>query len=363
METPDILYYDGTSAVPSRVRVLVFNEQIRLYMDEDPLFRETFPVSACYSNHIGNNVFIYLESTGLQYLQTNVHHPIAILLENEQKDRRANWPQKLLRQRTSLLIVLMLAIVTGFYFLVVHLVPFIGMHLISVQQEIVMGEQLKAVMLQDDVAFRNNKPAAGNKQLQAFADKMKLSSTYPIRVTLVDDDMVNAFALPGGNIVVYKGILQKLTTADELAALLAHESTHINERHSLRSILRSTANAIIISIIFGDATGISGTIVSSAETLNGLQYSRSLETEADWKGMNLMLANNVDVKGMRALMQRLQEEENSGERLAFISTHPLTRERIRAADQFASKHSSFKGNRDDLRIIFRELKSALSSQK
>jgi predicted Zn-dependent protease len=360
MDNPYILYYDGTSAVPSTVRVLVFNEQVRLYKDEDPLFRETFPVSGCYRNSIGNNVFIYLESSGIHYLQTDAHHPVAILLENEEKKHRENWPKKLLKQRTSLLVLLLVAIAAGFYFLVVNLVPYAGMHLISVQQEIVMGEQLKAVMLQEDASSRDNSPVPGNSELQSFADKMKLSSTYPIRLTLVDHDIVNAYALPGGNIVVYKGILQKLKTADELAALLAHESTHINERHSLRSILRSTANGIIISIIFGDATGISGTIISSAETLTGLHYSRSLESEADWKGMNLLLANKVDVKGMRALMQRLQEVEGSAGKFSFISTHPLTRERIRAVDQFAAKHPASKGNREDLRLIFEELKLKLS---
>jgi predicted Zn-dependent protease len=224
-----------------------------------------------------------------------------------------------------------------------------------------MGDQLKAVMLQDDAAFRDNTPVPGTRELQSFADKMKLSSTYPIRLTLVDNDIVNAYALPGGNIVVYKGILQKLKTADELAALLSHESTHINERHSLRSILRSTANAIIISIIFGDASGLSGTIISSAETLTGLHYSRSLESEADWKGMNLMVVNKVNVKGMRALMQRLQEEEGSAGKFSFIRTHPLTRERIRAADQFVKKYPSSGGNREDLQLIFKELKLKLSS--
>ena len=71
------------------------------------------------------------------------------------------------------------------------------------------------------------------KLLQEFARSMQLSNNYPIKLTVVKNKEVNAYAIPGGNIVVYSGILKAMRSPDELAALLGHETAHINERHSL----------------------------------------------------------------------------------------------------------------------------------
>ncbi|MCW3106340.1 MAG: exported zinc metalloprotease YfgC precursor, partial [Segetibacter sp.] len=228
--------------------------------------------------------------------------------------------------------------------------------LIGVEQEIKIGDKLKDLTLKEAPVFGKNVDVKGSRILQQFADQLQLSSTYPIRVTVVNSDIVNAYALPGGNIVVYKGILERIKTPEELVALLAHESTHINERHTLRSLLRSAANAIIISIVFGDASGISGAIAGHAETLNGLRYSRSLEAEADEKGMNLMLQNKINVNGMRQLMQMLQQEDKLPGSLAFLSTHPLTKERVAATEKYLSKHPETFERRNDLEESFFKLK-------
>jgi predicted Zn-dependent protease len=168
--------------------------------------------------------------------------------------------------------------------------------------------------------------------------------------------VVNAFALAGGQIVVYSGLLQKIETPEALAALLAHESAHVNERHSLRSLLRNAANAILLSVVFNDATGISAALVGNVNTLNGLRYSRSLETEADEEGMNLLLANKVDLNGMRALMQTLEKEGDAPDRLSFLSTHPLTKNRIKKAERYIQKHPQEVAQRADLKALFQTLK-------
>jgi predicted Zn-dependent protease len=199
--------------------------------------------------------------------------------------------------------------------------------------------------------------STGTIELQDFADQLNLSRTYPIRVTLVKSDIVNAYALPGGNIVVYSGILKKIKTPEELAALLSHESTHVNERHSLKSLLRSAANGLIVSILLSDASGITGTLVSNAQTLNGLSYSRSLEKEADQKGMELLLANGVDLEGMRDLMRTLEAEGDVPGSISFLSSHPLTKERIQAATKFIKDHPQSIEEREDLKEQFEKLHS------
>jgi predicted Zn-dependent protease len=242
------------------------------------------------------------------------------------------------------------------YFLVLNLIPFLGMRMISVQQEIVMGNKLKQVILEETNAFGASTDTAGTSTLQSFADKLHLSTNYPIRVTLVNSDVVNAYALPGGQVVVYRGIIEKIKSPEALAALLAHESSHVNERHSLRSMLRNAATGIMVAVIFNDATGVSGALVSNANALNGLRYSRALETEADNKAMDLLVANKVNAKGMKDLMQVLQKEGDVPGSLSFLSSHPLTKKRIKSAVDYLKKYPQNEVERKDLKEIFMQLK-------
>lgn len=317
MENENMFYYDGMSTLPSMVRVLVFHDQLHLRKDDDPSFDEAFSFVTTYLNTIGSTQYLYLDKAGLKYLKHPSDHPLTTVFKAEIEKNKGNWAQKLLKQKTIVLLSIVLLLTVGLYFITVNLIPFIGMRVIGVEQEIKIGDKLKDLTLKEAPVFGNTLDTTGTTLLQQFANQLQLSNKYPIRVTLVNSNIVNAYALPGGNVVVYKGILQKIKTPEELTALLAHESTHVNERHTLHSLLRSTANGILISIVFGDASGISGAIAGHAETLNGLRYSRSLEAEADEKGMDLMLANKVNVTGMRELMQMLQKEDKLPAALLF----------------------------------------------
>lgn len=354
-----MLYFDGNSTRPAMVRVLVFNDQIHLHKDDDPSFYESFSFSDASINQIGNNVYLYLDKAGLKYLQYTAHHTLASVLTTEVNKNKGTLTYKFSQQKTLVLLSVFVLLAAGLYLITVNLIPFIGMRVIGVEQEIKIGDKLKEVTLKEAPFFGKNTDVKTSKILQQFANQLKLSNIYPIRLTFVNSDIVNAYALPGGNIVVYKGIIQKMKTPEELVALLAHESTHVNERHTLRSLLRSTANAIIISIVFGDASGISGALAGHAETLNGLRYSRSLEAEADEKGMDLMLQNGVDVTGMKQLMQMLQKEDKLPGSLAFFSTHPLTKERVAAAEKYIAKHQKTFEKRNDLEEGFKKLKQQI----
>jgi beta-barrel assembly-enhancing protease len=357
MNIDEVLYYDGGSARPSPVRVLLFDGQVHLRKDDSEGSSEIFPAATTTQNQIGSIFYIYLDPSGTRYLQLHADHPVATFFSRGQADKGRNWAQRLMKQRLFVLLLATLGLGFGLYFLLVSLVPFLGMRMIGVQQEIAMGRQLKEAMLKQSDIIGETMDSAGTIRLQQFARQLRLSSQYPIEVTLLKSKTINAYALPGGQIVVYSGIVEKMKAPEELAALLAHEATHINERHSLRSLLRSTANGILISVVFGDASGISGAAISGAETLHGLQYSRSLEAEADRKGMDLMVANGVDVRGMKGLMQTLRQEEELPNELSFISSHPLTGERIKAAEKYSNEHSQGKQYKQDLQPLFDSVKS------
>jgi beta-barrel assembly-enhancing protease len=357
MEEEKILYYNGTSARPYTVRVLSFNDQLHLHEENEECLIDKFPLKGMSHNQINNIHYIYLDQKGLQYLQFGANHPLVRILRQQVWSANPSWGQKLMKQKIGLLLSVMLLLAIGVYFFVMNLVPFLGMHMIGKEQEIKMGDRMNDLMLKEARLLGSDIDSAGTSKLQEFAARLKLSSKYPIRVTLVNSNMVNAYALPGGKVVVYKGILRKIDTPEALAALLAHESTHVNERHSLRSLMRNAASGIVVAVIFNDATGVSGALVGNANTLNGLSYSRSLETEADEKGMDLLAQNNVSLKGMQQLMQVLQKKGDMPGSLSFLSTHPLTKQRIKDAENYIKNHPQQEIERNDLQQIFNSLKA------
>lgn len=164
--------------------------------------------------------------------------------------------------------------------------------------------------------------------LNEFYRQLQYKVDYPVQITVVKSTEVNAFAIPGGHIVVYDAILDNMKTPEELAALLGHEASHIALRHSLRNLFRSLARKMFLSVIVGSESGIAAVIVDNADNLKGLEYSRALETEADDHGLQLMTAGGIDPQGMLQLMTLLQKESGHAPTANFLSTHPVFDRRI-----------------------------------
>lgn len=351
------IYYDGKSTYPRHVQVLLFNAAIHLYTIEDKQLLQRLSLAGASYKKEADGHFLTFKDKPDHYLQFPEDHPIAVTLAKEVSEANLPPGSRLLRSRALHILAFLFAFVVGIYYLFISLVPYLGAKMIGVQQEIQIGDRIHATLLAQARLQGEEVDSIGTDRLQYFADQLKLSTEYPIRVTLVKSNTVNAYALPGGHVVVYTGILEKIKTPEALAALLAHESTHVNERHSLRSLLRSITGKIAIAAVFGDATGLGAALVSNAEALNGLSYSRSLEEEADSRGMDILLANAVSAGGMKQLMQTLQESEGevSGS-FSFLSSHPLTKERLKAAEKYMQQHPQKIEKRNDLHMIFEKLK-------
>jgi Zn-dependent protease with chaperone function len=351
------LYFDGKSNDAQEVRVLIFNSAVHLYTVEDNQLLQRISLARTSYKKEHNSHLLFFDEKQPHYLQFTNDHPLSATLAKEVSE--ANMPRgnRFLRSRALHVLAFLLAFLVGIYFLIISLVPYLGAKMIGVQKEIEIGDRIHATMLAEAKLLGEEVDNVGSGHLQAFADQLKLSANYPIRVTLVKSNTVNAYALPGGNIVVYTGLLEKIKTPEALTALLAHECTHVNERHSLRSLLLSAASSLAIGVVFGDASGIASVLASNAEALNGLRYSCSLEEEADSKGMELMLQNGVSADGMKQLMQTLQQAEiNVPGTLSFLSSHPLTRERLEVAEKYLQQYPQKTAPRKDLQIIFQNLK-------
>lgn len=355
-QAPFALFFDGHSARPAPVKIALHGNSVHLHDLADDQFIQSYPLSLASFNRIGADQYLYLEPQGLIYLQFDQHHPITQEVSTALANANKGWAQKLMRQQLWVLTPLLLFLALGLYFCLLGLVPFLGLSMIGRQSEVELGNRLHRVMLHEVHLLEGSLDTSGTWRLQAFANQLKLSDRYAIRLTLVHSNIVNAYALPGGQVVVYSGILKKIKTPEALAALLAHESTHVNQRHSLRSLLRSGANGLLVSILFGDVTGISGALAGNVENLSGLRYSRSLEREADEQGMNLLRANSLPPEGMMQLMQTLEEEGSIPEALSFLSSHPLTTQRIRAAQAYCKKYGKQGVVNNHLKALFHQLK-------
>lgn len=156
---------------------------------------------------------------------------------------------------------------------------------------------------------------------------------YEFRFHIARDDQINAFALPGGNIVFNSGMLLAAGTPEEVVGVLAHEIAHVTHRHSIRQLVSTVGLFAVIQAFFGDATGLMAVLVDNSAYLLTQKYSRDYEREADASGWDYLVAAEIDPRGMIRFFERLQEKEEkleaaTGGALRFLSTHPATVERI-----------------------------------
>lgn len=154
-------------------------------------------------------------------------------------------------------------------------------------------------------------------------------SPYRIRLTVVDRPSVNAFALPGGQVVVFRGLLEATETPEQFAGVLAHELQHIYKRHSTRSLIEQASASLLIAAVTGDFTGGLAYGIEGARVLGVLRYSRLHEGEADREGLRLLQTVGIDPAEMIAFY-RIMEAQHSHDTAAssYLSTHPDTGDRI-----------------------------------
>lgn len=161
---------------------------------------------------------------------------------------------------------------------------------------------------------------------------------FPLRITVVRDRRVNAFAVPGGHIVILGGLLQGTSSPEEAAAVLAHEVQHLVRRHAMRGLLEQASTGLLVAALTGDASGLLAFGLEGARTLAVLRYSRRNEEEADLEGLRMLVRAGVDPQGMVTFLERLRTSERGARVPAYLSTHPDTVARIAAVRAEAAQH-------------------------
>ena len=195
--------------------------------------------------------------------------------------------------------------------------------LIAPSQDVQIGQQY-APEVEKQLGGKIEDPILQN-YIDGVGQKVAKISHMPdleFHYVAVSDDSVNAMALPGGYIFITKGMLAKLTTEAQLAAILAHETTHVTARHSAHAMSMQIGMDLLLSAATNDKTpqGLV-TIGQLAGQLTQLKYGRDDEYEADSYGMEYLVKAGYEPDGMVETMQILEDMQKERS-VEFLSTHP-----------------------------------------
>jgi Zn-dependent protease with chaperone function len=170
---------------------------------------------------------------------------------------------------------------------------------------------------------------AGSRALQSLVDRIAVEADVPFLITVypVSAPFPNAFALPGGRVVVTDDLIEMADQPDEIAGVLAHEIAHLEKRHVLANVIRQSSLGIMADIVLGGG-GIGQTIAGASMNVASLQYGREDETEADRLGRSYLRDSGLDPAGMGAFFEKIQELEQSEMKLPeLFSSHPDSKRR------------------------------------
>lgn len=172
-------------------------------------------------------------------------------------------------------------------------------------------------------------PSLTNR-LYLVTERLKRGVPYgapKFNFVVADDPLINACALPNGQVVVNRGLIET-ADPDELAGVLAHEMAHVIEKHGMRAIAQMIGPLLIAKYIFGGDSALAA-FTAGAAILGGLQYSRGNEHDADAKAWQILMQANIDPRALSRFFREIRRSEGRGASATDIfSTHPATSERI-----------------------------------
>jgi Zn-dependent protease with chaperone function len=233
------------------------------------------------------------------------------------------------------------AAVTSVFVIVFYLVPVMADQLARVlpaRGEQALGEatlgQIQAALGEDLLPVSFCSTPDGEAALSTLLDRVSgagLNLPYPVAVSVLDHGMINAFALPGGQVVFFRGMLDAADNPDEIAAVLAHEIGHVAARDPTRIALRSAGSLGVLGLLFGDFAG-GAAVLFLVERIIEADYSREAEAAADEFGTGLLIAADIDPAALGTLFQTLMDEYGDPEGIAaHFASHPALGDRIAAA--------------------------------
>ncbi len=218
-----------------------------------------------------------------------------------------------------------------------------GLNLFTIQQEIEIGESMDSVIHADPVEFPILNPVTHadayaylNAMMQKIlqSDEFVHKEDFTYNITIIDKDIMNAFAVPGGKLYFYTGLMNYLDNAAELAGVLAHEMAHIDRRHSSEQLSKVYGVSFVLAALLGeDKSDLEQIAYDLATGLAALKFSRNHEYEADEYSVKFTADTEYyHPKGISGFFEQLATDGHTAETFEFLSTHPSDENRLANID-------------------------------
>ena len=172
---------------------------------------------------------------------------------------------------------------------------------------------------------------------QRINQAMPLNDEYRIVVRYRDEDVINAFATLGGNVLLFRGLLDKLPHENALAMLLAHEIAHIQHRDPIVGLGKGVLIQFGMSMVFGQTPAVDN-VLGQAGLLHSFQYTREMERAADKAALETVAKMYGHINGAGDLFEILaaeSAESGSAELPEFLRTHPTDEHRIQQIEDLS----------------------------
>lgn len=208
-------------------------------------------------------------------------------------------------------------------------------NMLSTQDEIALGDKVSQEIEKKEKVLNDPAIQAYVREIGARISNQSPRTDVPYKFTVIDNPKtVNAFALPGGHMYIYTGLMKLCANEAELASVMGHEIAHVAAHHHGESMTRQYGYSLIISLVLGDNPSANAQLMSQImATLGESKFSRTQENEADRLGMDLLFRAGYKPDAMVTFMEKMgaaEKEGGKGGLLKFVSSHPPTPERIAA---------------------------------
>ncbi len=311
-------FYDGRRPVPTPVEIRLEGDHLLVAADD---WEARWPIAAITVEPVGDRVRLTPRPGAAERLVLDATVWRRLSPSGAQSDRR--------RRARELQLIAGLGAVAA----AVGLFVFVGLPALSgplarrtpPEFERRIGANFES---QVAIAFPACDGEAGQAALQALGRRLQdADGPFEIRVRAVQAPMVNAFALPGGGVLVTGELIDMASTPDELSAVIAHEVAHVQARHVMQAVWRALGVGLLLDAVVGGGTGAGQQAMLLAGSITDLRYSRTAEAEADARGQELLADRGLSSEGMAPFFERLAARGDGQEAAAvkeLLSGHPDT---------------------------------------
>ncbi|WP_447969505.1 M48 family metallopeptidase [Nitrospira sp. M1] len=331
------IYYDGVSAVPHRVTVQIQPSGIQIIAQSGSQLSWRYcNIRQTQGKYSGEEVR-FERGSGICEILTVSDIAILQSLHALAPDLATHFHNPARRQRRLLLTILAgLVSLPLLWVTFTWGIPWLSgpiTTLIPIAWEKELGQYIATELAPQEKRCADPKIIESLDTIVSTLSTSVQSTPYTFHISVVDSPTVNALAAPGGQILVFRGLLESTETAEEMAGVLAHEMQHILQRHGMRLLVQQASMGVVVGALSGDVSGIMTFGLQAAHILQTLSYNRDVEEQADKEGVVLLLRAGIDPQGMlnffRTIKEKLYEKGKTPQHITqYLQTHPSTNERI-----------------------------------